>query len=253
VNPTRFFFFFLSFLGDVNSTLLGFLVFLKVFFFLSFLGDVYRTLLGVLAFLKVFFFLSFLGDDSSSEDGEDEGHDRSSPHHRVGGGGGHHPKHDTDDEGIEKDHEEFHSIESSDRGGLQRQQHHRGGGSGGQKQQQQQQPQPRDRDSAAVERVLSLCCHHLSVKSEADSHFRAVCRALVSESIELAMFLEKTCKAKEVQQSAELQELAMADWVSVLATFLNVADVDANRPLLILLTNLDCHTCRGMPNRRRHP
>ena len=54
-----------------------------------------------------------------------------------------------------------------------------------------------------------------AVRSEADSHFRAVCRALVSESIELSTFLEKTRRAKEDKEhNEELQELALQDWVS---------------------------------------
>ena len=52
------------------------------------------------------------------------------------------------------------------------------------------------------------------MRSEADSHFRAVCRALVSESIELSTFLEKTRRAKEDKEhNEELQELALQDWV----------------------------------------
>ena len=55
-----------------------------------------------------------------------------------------------------------------------------------------------------------------AVRSEADSHFRAVCRALVSESIELSTFLEKTRRAKEDREhNDELQELALQDWVRV--------------------------------------
>ena len=54
-----------------------------------------------------------------------------------------------------------------------------------------------------------------AVRSEADSHFRAVCRALVSESIELSTFLEKTRRAKEDREhNEELSELALQDWVS---------------------------------------
>ena len=42
-----------------------------------------------------------------------------------------------------------------------------------------------------------------------------MCRALVSESIELSTFLEKTRRAKEDREhNEELQELALQDWVS---------------------------------------
>ena len=37
-----------------------------------------------------------------------------------------------------------------------------------------------------LSRVLDLCKHHLSLSEEADSHYRAVCKALVSEAMELA-------------------------------------------------------------------
>ena len=33
--------------------------------------------------------------------------------------------------------------------------------------------------------------NHLALPSEAESHFRAVCRALVSEALELSSFMEK--------------------------------------------------------------
>ena len=45
-----------------------------------------------------------------------------------------------------------------------------------------------------LRRVRDLCEHHLSVGSEAEEHYRKVCRALVSESVELALFLEKAQK-----------------------------------------------------------
>ncbi len=61
--------------------------------------------------------------------------------------------------------------------------------------------------------MLSLCANHLSVHSEADNHFRAVCRALVSEALELSTFLEKA-KSHDSQHSEELRDLALKDWVS---------------------------------------
>ena len=64
--------------------------------------------------------------------------------------------------------------------------------------------------------LLFLLCVLQAVRSEAASHFRAVCRALVSESIELSTFLEKTRRAKEDREhNEELQELALQDWVSL--------------------------------------
>ena len=52
------------------------------------------------------------------------------------------------------------------------------------------------------------------MESEAEDHFRNVCRALVSEALELSFFLEKTRAAvQESEHSEELQQLALKDWV----------------------------------------
>ncbi len=48
--------------------------------------------------------------------------------------------------------------------------------------------------------------------SEARTHFRAVCRALVSESLELSTFLEKVSQC-DAERAEELKELDMQDWV----------------------------------------
>jgi hypothetical protein len=61
--------------------------------------------------------------------------------------------------------------------------------------------------------LFQECSHHLSVGSEAKTHFRAVCRALVSEALELSVFLEKVSHC-DSERSEELMELDMQDWVS---------------------------------------
>ena len=61
--------------------------------------------------------------------------------------------------------------------------------------------------------ILGLCESHLSVESEAAAHYRNVCRALVSEALELSFFLKKTLVRAE-EHSEELQQLALKDWVS---------------------------------------
>ena len=66
----------------------------------------------------------------------------------------------------------------------------------------------------SLRRVRELCEHHLSVGSEAEEHYRKVCRALVSESVELALFLEKAQKQEELH-TEELVKLAQSDWVSL--------------------------------------
>lgn len=61
-------------------------------------------------------------------------------------------------------------------------------------------------------------------RTSPDDHYRAVCRALAAESLELAVFLQKvltgdsgTLQLKEAQTSAkELQKLSFSEWVSKL-------------------------------------
>ena len=66
-----------------------------------------------------------------------------------------------------------------------------------------------------IPKILDLCKSHLSVESEAEAHYRNVCRALVSETLEMSYFLEKTTTF-ESEHSEELKELALKDWVSCL-------------------------------------
>ena len=58
-------------------------------------------------------------------------------------------------------------------------------------------------------RVMSVCSNHLAIESEAQTHFKAVCRALVSESLELSNFMEKVKKHETKSDCKELQELGM--------------------------------------------
>ncbi|XP_021120935.1 protein spire homolog 1 isoform X4 [Heterocephalus glaber] len=71
--------------------------------------------------------------------------------------------------------------------------------------------------------VMKMCAAHLPPKSEAANHYRAVCRALFAETMELHTFLTKIKSAKEnlkkiqeMDQSdeshADLEELKNADW-----------------------------------------
>ena len=63
-----------------------------------------------------------------------------------------------------------------------------------------------------------MCENHLSDGSEAAAHYRNVCRALVSEALELSSFLEKAWLKKNGDDGdlmrEELQELALRDWVT---------------------------------------
>ena len=76
------------------------------------------------------------------------------------------------------------------------------------------------RVSGISKSVMKQCSRHLSdCSSRSDSgepaqaHFRAVCRALVSEATELSTFLEKVSQFDE-ERAEELRELDMQDWVS---------------------------------------
>ena len=72
------------------------------------------------------------------------------------------------------------------------------------------------RVSGISKSVMKQCSRHLSDCSggePAQAHFRAVCRALVSEATELSTFLEKVSQFDE-ERAEELRELDMQDWVS---------------------------------------
>ena len=125
-------------------------------------------------------------------------HDSHDQHHSIG---------DTDDEGIEKDHDDGEDEFIED---IVDQQSPKKSASAATVQKRTATATTRNNTSSANQ-VLALCAHHLSVNSEADAHFRAVCRALVSEVIELSTFLEKARAASG--DNEELQELALHDWV----------------------------------------
>ncbi|XP_027026649.1 protein spire homolog 1 isoform X2 [Tachysurus fulvidraco] len=70
--------------------------------------------------------------------------------------------------------------------------------------------------------VLKLCTMHLPSPADAPDHYRAVCRALYAETMELRTFLKKIRSAKEnlqkmegdstVDSARDLNELQNADW-----------------------------------------
>ena len=62
--------------------------------------------------------------------------------------------------------------------------------------------------------ITLFCRHHLALPSEADLHFRAVCRALVTEAVELSSFMEKVSTTSNVEVDSELGQLDIQDWVS---------------------------------------
>jgi len=68
------------------------------------------------------------------------------------------------------------------------------------------------KQSGLCRMILELCRHHLATKSEAESHYRAVCRALVAEALEISSFMEKM---GDNNNNEELRELAMGDWANI--------------------------------------
>ena len=121
---------------------------------------------------------------------------------------------DTDDEGIEQDHDDERSSTNSSNAGS--------------------RTSKTSKDCMAS--ILGLCQSHLSVESEAEAHYRNVCRALVSEALELSFFLKKTLVRAE-EHSEELQQLALKDWVSkgLLAPFHHRTDTLRYRSLFTAL------------------
>jgi len=67
-----------------------------------------------------------------------------------------------------------------------------------------------DKSDATICRVLELCRHHLAVPGEAVLHYRAVCRALVAEALELSTFMSGISDL-----DGELQRLDRGDWADV--------------------------------------
>lgn len=71
--------------------------------------------------------------------------------------------------------------------------------------------------------VLDICARHVSGPSRqsADQHYRAVCRALVAEALELATFLERVSTGSlglgdrgGPKECRDLAQLNFQDWVS---------------------------------------
>ena len=54
---------------------------------------------------------------------------------------------------------------------------------------------------------MQCCASHLAVASEAQTHFKNVCRALVSEALDLSNFMEKVQKHETESNCKELEEM----------------------------------------------
>ena len=65
------------------------------------------------------------------------------------------------------------------------------------------------RRSGIIEEILEKCREHLERPSQAETHYRAVCRALVAEALEISFFMARlTSEHKNVDLKLELKEWA---------------------------------------------
>ncbi|XP_022254835.1 protein spire homolog 1-like [Limulus polyphemus] len=97
------------------------------------------------------------------------------------------------DEGIEKDSGEYDSLETDD------------------------ENNGKKRNGLTLQKVIEMCASHLPCPAQADTHYKAVCRALVAEALELSSFLEKVSKGtkamlwiqviKELRQGVKLKKV----------------------------------------------
>ncbi|KAK3604369.1 hypothetical protein CHS0354_029355 [Potamilus streckersoni] len=75
-----------------------------------------------------------------------------------------------------------------------------------------------DSDKSLFEEVIEHCVKHCSNEQDALHHYKAVCRALVAEALELLTFLDKMSRGREklakAQQNEDisLDELQRSDW-----------------------------------------
>jgi hypothetical protein len=101
------------------------------------------------------------------------------------------------------------------------------------------------------------CASHLGVKTaaEADSQYRAVCRALVTEALELSMFLdvvqaqgttELRGNTLALASSYDLDQLKNSDWVSVTFMLAIEAGIQNQYPFLCLDSDQTFLTINGL-------
>ena len=65
------------------------------------------------------------------------------------------------------------------------------------------------RRSGIIEEILEKCREHLERPSQAETHYRAVCRALVAEALEISFFMARlTSEEKTLDLKLELKEWA---------------------------------------------
>ena len=69
---------------------------------------------------------------------------------------------------------------------------------------------------------MQCCASHLAVASEAQSHFKNVCRALVSEALDLSKFMEKVQKHETQSNCKELEEMGKYLLLLILQLFVYI-------------------------------
>ena len=62
---------------------------------------------------------------------------------------------------------------------------------------------------------FKACASQLPESSDPNLHFRAVCRSLVSEALEVSSFMTKVSNL-ETEMDDDMKEIALQDWVSLL-------------------------------------
>ena len=94
---------------------------------------------------------------------------------------------EADDEGIEQDHDDY---EVNDVVAIKQSSHD------------------------VVKSVIDACASHLADSSEAESHYRKVCRALVAEAMTFDSFMEKRTVLPDIFDK-ELNELSRNQWAEL--------------------------------------
>ncbi|KAI1285156.1 Protein spire -like protein 2 [Halotydeus destructor] len=70
-----------------------------------------------------------------------------------------------------------------------------------------------------LDKVIEICSEHLASSDHSENHYRAVCRALVAEALELTTFLSQISLKKssrlEIESQDALSDLLVADWARI--------------------------------------
>ncbi|XP_058814922.1 protein spire isoform X2 [Topomyia yanbarensis] len=125
--------------------------------------------------------------------------------------------HEGDDDGDGSDHDHQHQCNGGDGGGIGA----RRPGQGADKHQHNDSSKMKSRpETKELDHVLAFCSSRVS-PSKPEDHYRAVCRALATETLELRTFLQRVCqgdaevlrlKAQAETSGKELEKIHFNDW-----------------------------------------